>query len=75
MPVFKTIRQTAATEILPEYRLRLMQKQGILPGIKAGNRFLVNVDALVEILNAESRKAVGGGNLIGGEDYAEKKDD
>ena len=59
MPTFKTIRQTAATGILSEHRLRLMQKQGLLPGVRAGNRFLVNVEALVELLNAESRKAVG----------------
>ncbi len=58
MPNFKTIRQTAATGILPEHRLRLMQKQGRLPGIQVGNRFLVNVDLLVELLNAASKKAV-----------------
>lgn len=33
-----------------------MQKQGILPGIQAGNRFLVNVSALVELLDSMSRK-------------------
>lgn len=54
MPTFKTIRQTAALGILPEHRLRLMQKQGILPGIQAGNRFLINVDALADQLNAMS---------------------
>ena len=53
---FKTIRQTAATGILPEHRLRIMQKNAELPGIYAGNRFLVNVDALREQLDAESRK-------------------
>ena len=54
MPTFKTIRQTAAMGILTEHRLRLMQKQGRLPGIHTGNRFLVNVDALAEQLTAES---------------------
>ena len=54
MPTFKTIRQTAALQILPEHRLRLMQKQGLLPGIQAGNRFLINVDALISQLNAMS---------------------
>ena len=58
MPTFKTIRQTAATGILSEHRLRLMQRQGLLPGIQAGNRFLINVEALAEMLNAESKKAV-----------------
>lgn len=58
MPTFRTIRQTAATGILPEYRLRLMQKQNRLPGIQAGNRFMVNIEELVELLNKQSRKAV-----------------
>ena len=58
MPNFKTIRQTAAMGILPEYRLRLMQKAGELPGIQAGNRFLVNVTALVELLEQRSMRGV-----------------
>ena len=52
---FKTIRQTAALGILPEYRLRQMQKQGKLPGIVAGTRFYVNVKALMAQLDAESK--------------------
>lgn len=56
MPEFKTIRQTAATGILSEHRIRLMVAAGQCPGIKAGNRFLVNVSALAEMLDAESRK-------------------
>ena len=58
MPTFKTIRQTAAMCILTEHRLRLMHKEGKLPGIHAGNRFYVNVDVLNEMLENESRKAV-----------------
>lgn len=58
MTTFKTIRQTAATGILTEFRLRIMQKTGRLPGIQVGNRFLVNVDQLVEQLEQESRSAV-----------------
>ena len=58
MPTFKTIRQTAATGILTEHRLRLMVAQGICPGIRTGNRFLVNVDALVELLDNLSREGV-----------------
>ena len=54
MPTFKTIRQTAALGILPEYRIRLMVAAGECPGIQTGNRFLVNVDQLVEKLNAMS---------------------
>ena len=54
MTQFQTIRQVAATGLLPEHRLRLMQKQGKLPGIKAGTRFYINVDALERQLNEES---------------------
>lgn len=54
MPTMKTIRQTAALGILSEHLLRIMLKQGRLPGVYSGNRFLVNVDALVSQLNSES---------------------
>lgn len=60
MPEFKTIRQTAATGILSEHRLRIMVAQGVCPGIQTGNRFLVNVSALVEMLESMSRKQRGG---------------
>ena len=56
MPEFKTIRQTAATGILSEHRLRLMVAAGICPGIQTGHRFLINVTALSEMLDTESRK-------------------
>ena len=58
MPTFKTIRQTAATGILTEHHLRLMVAQGLCPGIRTGNRFLVNVEALVESLDKQSREEV-----------------
>ena len=58
LPVFKTIRQTAATGILPEHRLRIMVASGECPGFYSGNRFMVNVTALSEQLDAESRAAV-----------------
>ena len=60
MVTFKTVRQTAALGILPEHRLRLLVARGECPGIRTGNRFLVNVEALVEKLDAESRGAVMG---------------
>lgn len=55
---FKTIRQTAATGILTEHRLRLMVAEGTCPGIRTGNRFMVNLDALAEMLDRESRKGL-----------------
>lgn len=60
MPEFKTIRQTAATGLLSEHRLRLLVAQGNCPGIRAGNRFLVNVTALSEQLDRASREGIGG---------------
>ena len=58
MPTFKTIRQTAAMGILSENQLRVMQKQQRLPGIQTGNKFLINVEALAEMLDRQSREAV-----------------
>lgn len=55
MPEFKTIRQAAASGVLSEHRIRVMVAQGQCPGIQAGNRFLVNMTALVEMLDAMSR--------------------
>ena len=55
MPQFKTIRQTAALGVLPEYRIRLMVEAGECPGIWSGNRFMVNVDLLIEMLDKMSR--------------------
>lgn len=53
-PRFLTIRQTAATGILSEYHLRIMEKQGKLPGIYVGNRFKVNYGLLLEQLDRQS---------------------
>jgi len=58
MSDFKTIRETARTGLLSQYRLRVLVAKGQCPGIYAGNRFLVNVTALSEMLEAESKKAV-----------------
>ncbi|MEY8261767.1 hypothetical protein AALA80_15695 [Oscillospiraceae bacterium 50-60] len=58
VPKFLTIRQMAATGILSEHHLRLLEKQGKLPRIYSGNRFKVNVDLLVDQLNRESAEQV-----------------
>lgn len=55
---FKTIRQTAAEGILPEFRMRQMLKQGKLPGIYSGTRYLVNVDALKAMLEEQTAQSV-----------------
>lgn len=56
IPEFKTIRETARTGILPEACLRRMAKQGSLPGIYSGVKFLVNYTALVEQLSVKPQK-------------------
>ena len=53
---YLTIRQTAARGPIPEGLLRQMEKQGRLPGVRSGNRFLVNYGLLLEQLDAESRQ-------------------
>ena len=46
-----TIRQVAATGLLPEHALRIMEKQGRLPCIYSGRKCLVNYTRLLEQLN------------------------
>ena len=58
MTTYKTIRQTAALGILSEHFLRQLVARGQCPGVYTGNRFLVNVEALVEQLERQSREAV-----------------
>ena len=50
-PKMLTIRETAKTGILPEYALRTLVKQGKIPGIQVGTKFLVNYDRLCDWLN------------------------
>lgn len=50
VPRMLTIRQVAATGILPEHALRMMQKNGTLPCVMAGCKALVNYDKLLEKL-------------------------
>ena len=48
---FPSIREAARRGPVSEYCLRLMLKQGNLPGIYSGRKFLVNYDLLLEQLN------------------------
>ena len=58
MATFKTIRQTAAMGFITENYIRLMVAEGRCPGIRVGNRFMVNVEALAQQLDKESREVV-----------------
>lgn len=51
-PKMLTIRQVAATGVLPEHALRQMAKRGELPSIVVGNKVLINYDRLVERLQS-----------------------
>lgn len=57
---FMTIRQTAAVGIMSEHYLRLRQKQNKLPGFCSGNRFIIDVHALIDMLHREALAACGG---------------
>lgn len=50
-PRMMTIRQVAATGILPENALRTLGRQGRLPSIKVGNVLYINFDLLCEQFN------------------------
>ncbi len=60
VPKFLTIRETAKTGILPEAMLRIMVKQGRIPGIYSGRKFLVNYGMLIDQLNYESKLKTSG---------------
>lgn len=50
-PRMMTIRQAAELGPLSEYALRLLLRQGRLPGLFVGKKFLVNFDAFLAQLN------------------------
>lgn len=56
--MFLTIRETARRGPLTEYTLRTMLKQGKLPGIYSGTRFLVNYKRFIEIIDKASLENV-----------------
>ena len=51
-PRMMTIRQVAATGLLPENALRTREKHGRLPSIKVGHVVYVNFDLLCEQFNS-----------------------
>ena len=50
MSTYLSIRQVAETGLVSEHLLRLMEKQGRLPGIYSGRKKLVNLELLEEQL-------------------------
>lgn len=53
---FPTIRQAVKRGPLSERSLRLLLKQGKLPGFYVGTHYHVNYRALISMLDEESRK-------------------
>ena len=49
-----TVKQTVKYSGLPENMLRNWIKQGRCPGIRNGNRFLINIDMLERQIQEES---------------------
>jgi len=58
--ILHTIRETARLGLLSEFALRKMVKDGTLPGVFSGNRFLVNVPQLRELVDEMSRETTKG---------------
>lgn len=56
--VYHSIRETAKLTGLSEYYLRQQQKEGAVPGIYSGKKFLVNVPSLLESLVASTGEVV-----------------
>ena len=51
IPRMMTIRQVAATGILPEAALRRMVKEKAIPAIYSGTKAFINFDRLCEMLS------------------------
>lgn len=53
---FETVNKTVKSEHVSENLLRGMIRQGTCPGYYSGNRFYVNVDKLLEMLNQSTAR-------------------
>lgn len=51
LPKMMTVRQVAATGILPETAIRRLLKQGKIPAVYSGTKAFINFDKLCEMLN------------------------
>lgn len=56
---FPSIRETARRGPLSEHCLRIMLKEGRLPGVFSGKKFLVNYSKLLEQLDAADGEKEG----------------
>lgn len=56
MLCLKSPKETAAMGVTSEWHIRRLIASGECPGIYVGSHFKVNVDALIEKLDKESRQ-------------------
>lgn len=61
LPRFLTIREVAQMEILPEFVLRRMCAEGLLPGFYSGKKFLINLPVFLEQLDDPESNFNNGG--------------
>ena len=52
LPKMMTVREIAATGILPENAIRTLLKQGKIPAIYSGKKALINFDLLCAMLQS-----------------------
>lgn len=57
--VYHSIRETARITGLAEYNLRTRLKNGRLPGLYSGRKFLVNVPSLLKLVALEEEQRDG----------------
>lgn len=58
-PIFQTCRNASKLIGVAESTLRRWCSEGMVPHIKSGNVYLVNIPLLMQLLNDESRKSCG----------------
>ncbi len=54
IPRMMTIRQIAATGILPEHALRVLVKTGKIPHLTVGRKVLINLNVVIDMLEGLS---------------------
>ena len=55
---FETAREAANSTGVPEYRIRQLIKAERVPGFYAGKKYLINVDAFLEVLQQMCSESV-----------------
>ena len=63
-PAFVSIKSFCKISGLSQYYVRQRVREGSLPFIRSGSVYLVNVEAALEVLDAESRLRAGIGQQL-----------